>query len=88
MYARADSTSSRIRAAFSGRLSISTSSSCDDQDSPQSNVFAPLEEVWKALDEWFLLLLNEMEDIEGEAGIDDCVLSDGGLYYGKGKLYL
>ena len=86
MYARTDSTSSRIRAAFSGRLSSSTSSSGEDQDSPQSNVFAPLEEVWEALDEWFLLLLNEMEDIEGEAGIDECVLSDGGFYSSKGVI--
>ena len=79
MYGRADSTSSRIRAAFSGRLSSSTSTSSDDHESPQTNVFAPLEEVWEALEEWFLLLLSEMEDIEGEAGVDDCVLLDDGI---------
>ena len=83
LYARADSTGSRIRAAFSGRLSSSTSSSCDDVESPQANVFAPLEEVWEALEEWFLLLLSEMEDIEGEVGTDDCALFDGGKYFGK-----
>ena len=49
-------------------------------------MFAPLEEVWEALEEWFLLLLSEMEDIEGGAGIDDCVLLDNGLYNVKGKL--
>ena len=83
LYARADSTSSRIRAAFSGRLSSSTSTSSDDHESPQANVFAPLEEVWEALDKWFLLLAREMADIEGEAGIDDCAILDGGLFSGK-----
>ena len=86
IYTRTDSTSSRIRAAFSGRLSSSTSSSSDDHGSPQINVFAPLEEVWEALEEWFLLLLSEMEVIEGEAGIDDCVLLDSGLQSGKGMI--
>ncbi|XP_028411052.1 E3 ubiquitin-protein ligase HACE1-like [Dendronephthya gigantea] len=83
IYTRTDSTSSRIRAAFSGRSSSSTSSNSDDHESPQTNVFAPLEEVWEALEEWFLLLLSEMEVIEGEAGIDDCVLLDSGVQSGK-----
>jgi hypothetical protein len=51
-------------------------------------VFTPLEEVWGALEEWFLLLLNEMEDIEGEARTDDCALLDRGLYSGKGIVIL
>ena len=50
-------------------------------------MFAPLEEVWEALEEWFLLLLSEMEDIEGEVGIDDCAILDNRLYNGRGKLW-
>lgn len=80
MYTRADGTSSRIRAAFGNRLSSITSSSSDDHESPEANlkVFAPLEKVWEALEEWFLLLLSEMEDIESESGTGDCVLSESG----------
>ena len=81
---RTDSTSSRIRAAFSGRLSSSASTSSDDQEPPLANVFTPLEEVWEALEEWFLLLLSEMEEIEGEAGRDDTALLDCSLYSDEG----
>lgn len=65
-YTRMDSTSSRIRAAISGRLSSSNSSSGDDHELPLADMFAPMEEVWEALEEWFFLLWNEMEEIEGE----------------------
>lgn len=78
--ARLDSTSSRIRAAFSGRLSSSNSSTSDDQESPSAEVFSPLEEVWEALEEWFLLLWNEMEEIEGKVSREDCTLMEDEMF--------
>ena len=48
-YTRMDSTSSRIRAAISGRLSSSNSSSGDDHELPLADMFAPMK--WKRLKE-------------------------------------
>lgn len=80
---RADSTSSRIRAAFTGRSISSSSNHGDETDSVHENVFEPLEEVWQALDEWFLLLFNEMEEIGVK--IEDCNEQDKGVHCGVGK---
>lgn len=86
-YTRMDSTSSRIRAAISGRLSSSNSSSSDDHELPLADMFAPLEEVWEALDEWFFLLWNEMEEIEGEVTKqEECTSVENGTLVAKDHL--